>query len=150
IRVAVISNGNGLALDHCVFYNCENSVVFWEADGGASYRDAMRYCLVFENNYSGVWTTTNTADDFEFHHNIIANSKTGWIRDNNSTHKYQINDCIYTNNAEFTGNGGGDGIKDDFLKMKNVQLTGKIDIEKNQGKRNYLQLKEGSFGSELK
>ena len=31
IRVAVIANGNGLVLDHCVFYNCQNPVVFWNA-----------------------------------------------------------------------------------------------------------------------
>jgi hypothetical protein len=34
--------------------------------------------------------------------------------------------------------------------MNNVQLTGKTDIEKDQSKNNYLQLKENSFGSELK
>ena len=150
IRVAVIANGNGLAIDHCVFFNCQNSVVFWEAEGGTSYHDAMRYCLVYESNYSGVWTTTNTADDFEFHNNIIADSRTGWVRDNNSTHNYQIHDCIYANNSKLTGNGGDDAINDDFLKMSNVQLTGKIDIEKDQSKNNYLQLKEDSFGSGLK
>jgi len=150
IRVAVIANGDGLAIDHCVFFNCQNSVVFWEAEGGTSYHDAMRYCLVYESNYSGVWTTTNTADDFEFHNNIIADSRTGWVRDNNSTHNYQIHDCIYANNSKLTGNGGDDAINDDFLKMNNVQLTGKIDIEKDQSKNNYLQLKEDSFGSGLK
>ena len=150
IRVAVIANGNGLAIDHCVFFNCQNSVVFWEAEGGTSYHDAMRYCLVYESNYSGVWTTTNTADDFEFHNNIIADSRTGWVRDNNSTHNYQIHDCIYANNSKLTGNGGDDAINDDFLKMNNVRLTGKIDIEKDQSKNNYLQLKEDSFGSGLK
>jgi hypothetical protein len=41
-------------------------------------------------------------------------------------------------------------INSDFLKMENVQLTGTIEIEKDQGKKNYLQIKEGSFGSALK
>src|SRR6516164_3824921 len=149
IRVAVIANGNGLVLDHCVFFNCENSVVYWETDGGVSHHDAMRYCLVYESHYSGVWTTTNTADDFEFHHNIIANSKAAWIRDDQSTHRYQVHDCIYTNNVRLTGNGRQDTINHDFLTMANVQLSGNIDIEKDQGKNNYLQLKDGSFGSEL-
>jgi len=31
-----------------------------------------------------------------------------------------------------------------------VQMTGTIEIEKDQSKNNYLQLKEGSFGSALK
>lgn len=150
IRVAVIANGHGLVLDHCVFYNCQNPVVFWNAQDGTSYHNAMRYCLVYEANYSGVWTTTQTGDDFEFHHNVIANSRTAWIRDDHSTHHYQIHDCVLTNNIKTTGNGGDNAINSDFLQMENVQLSGKIDIEKDQSKNNYLQLKEGSFGSELK
>jgi hypothetical protein len=150
IRVAVIANGHGLVLDHCVFYNCQNAVVFWDAEGGTSHHNAMRYCLVYESGYSGVWTTTSTGDDFEFHHNIIANSHTAWIRDNNSTHHYQIHDCILTNDTSVTGNGGGSAINGDFLKMENVQLTGTVEVEKDQSKKNYLQLKQGSFGSALK
>src|SRR5215468_3749310 len=99
----------------CVFYNCQNPVVFGNAHDGTSYHNAMRYCLVYESNYSGVWTTTNTANDFEFHHNIIANSRTGWIKDNNSTHNYQAHDCIFTNNMKFTGNGGDKEISSGFL-----------------------------------
>ena len=48
-----------------------------------------------------------------------------------------------------TGNGGDNAITNDFLKMENVQLSGIIEIEKDQSKNNYLQLKEGSFGSNL-
>ena len=149
IRVAVIANGNGFVLDHCVFYNCQNPVVFWNAQDGTSYHDAMRYCFVYEANYSGVWTTKQTGDDFEFHHNVIANCHTAWIRDDSSTHRYQIHDCIFANNIKTTGNGGDNAINNDFLKMENVQLSGKIEIEKDQSKNNYLQLKEGSPGSEL-
>ena len=150
IRVAVVANGNGLVVDHCVFFNCQNSVVFWDAAGGTSYHNAMRYCLVYESNYSGVWTTTSTANDFEFHHNIIANCRTGWVRDIKSIHNYHVHDCIYANNMEFTGAGDDNVIDSVFLKMDCVQLTGNIEIEKDQGKNNYLQLKEGSFGSGLK
>jgi hypothetical protein len=149
IRVAVIANGTGLVVDHCVFFNCQNSVVF-EGDGGPSLRNAMRYCLVYESRYSGVWTTGNTSDDFEFHHNIVANSRTAWIKDNNSTHNYKIHDCIYSNNLKFTGNGSDDPVGSQFLDMTNVQTTGEIIIERDPAKNNYLQLKEGSFGSELK
>jgi hypothetical protein len=149
IRVAVIANGHGLVLDHCVFYNCQNPVVFWDAQDGTSYRNAMRYCLVYGANYSGVWTTTQTGDDFEFHNNVIANSRTAWIKDDNSTHHYQIHDCILTANVKTAGNGGDSAINNDFLKMENVQLSGAIEIEKDQSKNNYLQLKEGSLGSKL-
>ena len=150
IRVAVIANGDGLFVDHCVFYNCQNPVVFLSAQAGTSYHNAMRYCLVYEANYSGVWTTSQTGDDFEFHHNIIAKSRTAWIRDDKSTHHYRIHDCIFTGNIKTTGNGGDEVVSDDFLRMENVQLSGVIEIEKDQGKNNYLQLKEGSLASNLR
>jgi hypothetical protein len=67
VRVATIANGHGLVLDHCVFYHCQNPVVFWNAEGGVSHGNAMRYCLVYGAYYSGVWTTQNTGEDFEFH-----------------------------------------------------------------------------------
>ncbi|MGZ3940453.1 MAG: DUF1565 domain-containing protein [Flavisolibacter sp.] len=146
IRVAVIANGNGLIVDHCVFYNCQNPVVFWEAAGDTSHGNVMRYCLVYEANYSGVWTTAQTGDDFDFHHNVIANSHTAWVRDYNSSHHYHIHDCIFANNLKMAGNGIDKAIDNNFLTMDNVELSGKIEIEKDQSKNNYLQLKEGSFG----
>jgi hypothetical protein len=149
IRVAVIANGNGLVVDHCVFFNCQNPVVFMNGQDGTSYHNAMRYCVVYEANYSGVWTTSQTGDDFEFHHNVIANSKAAWIRDDKSTHRYQIHDCILASNTKTAANGGNKEVSNDFLIMQNVQLSGNIEIEKDQSKNNYLQLKEGSFGSGL-
>ena len=151
VRVAVIANGHGLVLDHCVFYHCENSVVFWDAEDGTSHHNAMRYCLVNGGHYTGVWTTKSTADDFEFHHNIIANSTTGWIKEGD--HHYSIHDCIFTGNTSQAKTGTDTGPKTssslDFLQMENVQTTGTIEIEKDQSKNNYLQLKDGSFGSTL-
>jgi len=152
VRVAAIANGHGFVLDHCVFYNCQNPVVFWNAEGGASQRNGMRYCLVYGAFYSGVWTTRNTAEDFEFHHNIIAGSGKGWMRE--GEHRYSIHDCILTDNTNpASGNNPVSGKKTnpfDFLQMTDVQVSGLIEIEKDQGKKNYLQLKEGSFGSTLK
>jgi len=47
-------------------------------------------------------------------------------------------------------NGGDKSVNDEFLRMENVQLSGVIEIEKDQGRNNHLQLKEGSFGSNLR
>ena len=153
IRVAVIANGPGLVGDHCVFFNCENSVVFWDAESGPSYHNAMRYCLVYGGDYSGVWTTT-TADDFEFHHNIIANGRTAWIWDKGS-HHYVAHDCIFAGNTSISAHGDQSDatttVTDNpLLTTENVRSAGAIEIEKSQAKNNYLQLKEGSFGSDLK
>ena len=156
LHVGVIANGQGLVIDHCVFFNCRNPVVFWKADGGRSNHNAMRYCLVYGGYYSGVWTTQSTnGDDFEFHHNIIADCKTVWIRENGSTRSYKAHDCIFAGYTNLAGYGigplsGTDVTSTDFLQMENVSTTGTIQIEKDQSKRNYLQLRDDSFGSVLK
>ncbi|MDP4261353.1 MAG: right-handed parallel beta-helix repeat-containing protein [Bacteroidota bacterium] len=155
LHVGVIANGHGLVIDHCVFFNCKNPVVFWQADSGTSYRNAMRYCLVYGCYFSGVWTTESTnGDDFDFHHNIIANCKTAWICELNSPRQYKAHDCIFTGNTRMTGYGSGplgsnNSTSIDFLKTTNVITTGTIQIEMDQGKPNYLQLAEGSFGTNL-
>ncbi|MEE1946073.1 hypothetical protein VRU48_13205 [Pedobacter sp. KR3-3] len=156
LHVGVIANGYGLVIDHCVFFNCKNPVVFWQTDGGTGSPNAMRYSLVYGCYFSGVWTTQSTnGDDFEFHHNIIANSSTVWIREKGSTRHYKASDCLFADYSNLAGYGSGplsgnDATSTDFLEMKNVQTSGSVKIEKDQSKRNYLQLAEGSMGSNLK
>jgi len=156
LHVGVIANGYGLVIDHCVFFNCKNPVVFWQTNGGKGSGNAMRYSLVYGCYFSGVWTTQSTnGENFEFHHNIIANCSTVWIREKGSTRRYKASDCIFAGNTNMAGYGSGplsgnNATSIDFLEMKNVQTTGTVKIEKDQSKRNYLQLAEGSIGTELK
>lgn len=155
LHVGVIANGYGLVIDHCVFFNCKIPVVFWKNDGSTGSRSAMRHSLVYGGYFCGVWTTQGTdGDDFDFHHNIIANTSTIWIREKGSKRRYKASDCIFVNYNKLAGYGSGplsdsDATSTDFLEMKNVKTSGTIIIEKDQSKRNYLQLAEGSAGSEL-
>lgn len=155
LHVGVIANGYGLVIDHCVFFNCKIPVVFWKNEGEAGIRSAMQYSLVYGGYFCGVWTTQGTnGDDFDFHHNIIANTSTVWIREKASTRRYKASDCIFVNYNKLAGYGSGPlsgsiATPTDFLEMKNVQTTGTVIIEKDQSKRNYLQLAEGSVGSNL-
>jgi hypothetical protein len=155
LHVGVIAKGYGLIIDHCVFFNCKNPVVFWKSEGQAGSGNAMRYCLVYGGYFSGVWTTDGTnGDTFEFHHNIIANSSTVWVREKGSTKQYKAFDCIFSDYNHLAGYGSGplrgnNPTSSDFLTMERVILSGEILIEKDQSKANYLQLKAGSFGSDL-
>ncbi|MBO9673246.1 MAG: hypothetical protein J7577_07365 [Sphingobacteriaceae bacterium] len=156
LHVGVIANGYGLIIDHCVFFDCKNPVVFWKNDGGTGSRSVMRYSLVYGCYFSGVWTTQSTnGDEFDFHHNIIANTSTVWVREKGSTRQYKASDCLFTNYTNLAGYGSGplssnDATSTSFLEMKNVQTTGTVKIEKDQSKRNYLQLAAGSAGTHLK
>ncbi len=155
LHVGVIANGYGLVIDHCVFFNCKIPVVFWKNEGKTGSRSAMKHSLVYGGYFCGVWTTQGTnGDDFDFHHNIIANTSTVWIREKGSMRRYTASDCIFTNYNKLAGYGSGplsdsDTTSTDFLNMKNVETTGTVTIEKDQSKRNYLQLAEGSAGSGL-
>ena len=155
LHVGVIANGYGLVIDHCVFFNCKIPVVFWKNDGGKGSRSAMTHSLVYGGYFCGVWTTNGTnGDDFDFHHNVIANTSTIWIREKGSTHKYKASDCIFVNYKKMAGYGSGplsdsDATSTDFLEMRNIRTSGTVSIERDQSKRNYLQLAEGSLGSEL-
>lgn len=155
LHVGVIANGYGLVIDHCVFFNCKIPVVFWKNEGKTGSRSAMQHSLVYGGYFCGVWTTQGTnGDDFDFHHNIIANTSTVWIREKGSTRRYKASDCIFVNYNKLAGYGSGplsdsNATPTDFLEMKNVQTTGTVIIEKDQSKRSYLQLAEGSVGSNL-
>jgi hypothetical protein len=151
LHVGIIANGHGLVVDHCVFYNCKNPVVFWRAEGKMSHHDAMRYCLVYGAYFSGIWTVEQ-GEDFECHHNIFANCEAAWVRENHSQRKYQVHDCLFANNKVLTAYGGAKTptpTPSDFLNFTNTRTEGAVKIEMDQSKRNYLQLAEGSDGREI-
>ncbi len=157
LHVGVIANGFGLLIDHCVFFNCKNPVVYWKTNGTPGHGNAMRNCLVYACYFSGIWTTKDTdGNSFDFQNNIIVNCKTAWIRETGSKQEYKISNSIFSGNIQMAGFGSGpvSGTNESdlrFLKMENVKidpLEG-IKIEKDQSKRNYLQLVRGSLGSEL-
>jgi hypothetical protein len=157
-NVAIIANGHGLVVDHCIFHNCRNPIVFWNADGGTSKNNAMQYCIVDGAYTSGVWVC-QTAEDFEFHHNIITRSRYAWMRSSSNQRKYRLHDCIITDNESYSGKCSSDWkLKatgpEVVYNEKNVIKTGKIVLEMGNGidlpvPRNYLHPVPGTLGSNL-
>ncbi|MFC1736575.1 right-handed parallel beta-helix repeat-containing protein [Candidatus Hydrogenedentota bacterium] len=163
MHLPILAHGHGLVVDHCVFYNCQNSVVFWNAKGGSSKGNAMKYCIVYGAYTSGVWTS-QTAEDFEFHHNIISSCEYFWMRGDNNKKRYRTRDCIVTNNEFYSGSGGaakitgetGSGItfdEENITKEGTVELV--ADLQDIVGKnglikpRNHLHIVPGALGSDL-
>lgn len=157
-NVAIIANGHGLVVDHCIFYNCRNPVVFWNAEGGTSNGNAMRYCIVDGAYTSAAWVC-QTGEDFEFHHNIITRSEYGWMRDYENKREYRIHDCIITENKYYSGKCGpnwelnltGPEI---IYQEKNVIKKGKVILELGNGidlpvPKNYLHVVPRTLGSKL-
>ena len=101
-NVGVLANGHGLVVDHCIFVNCRNPVVFWDAEGDISYRNAMRYCII-QNAYTSACWVCDTNSDFEFHHNIIDGAEYVWMRNTSNTYTYSLSDCIITDYHHYSG-----------------------------------------------
>jgi hypothetical protein len=154
LHVGVIANGHGLVLEHDVFYNVRNAVVFWNAEGGTSHRNAMRNCLVYGATMSAIWTVQTDGDDFDFRNNVVANSQVVWMREHGGTRHYKAVASIFADNANLAAYGAGAAgsvtqADSSFLSFQEMRLAGKVDLVLDRGQRDYLHIRKGSAGSEV-
>ena len=157
-NVAILANGHRLIVDHCIFYNCSNPVVFWRAEDDISKGNIMRYCLVDGAYISSIWVC-DTGDDLEFHHNLITGSEYVWMRDEDNKRTYHLHDCIITDYQYYSGNSDPNfklspTSPEIVFEENNVIKKGKVTLEKGKGfdlgvPMNFLHVTPGTFGSEL-
>lgn len=165
LHLPIIANGTGIVIDHCLFYNVKQGIVYWSKN---STGHAMRNCLILGSYGCGIWTSA-IANDFDFRNNIIANGNYIWIsqttRDrgqeengtvtNTDPIHYKVYNSLFAGNKKYTGTGGGPALnfKDidaSILELINTPITDKpIEIEKDQSKKNYLHPIEGSPESKI-
>lgn len=158
----ICANGQGVVVEHCIFYKCDIPAIFWGAEGGVSKGNAMRYCIVDGADITAVWTC-QTDVDFDFHHNIVTRCQYFWMRAPNNRKKYRISDCVVTDNKYNSGYGtaakiyGQTGPEVSF-EEKNVTKEGTIQLEKAivtadalsvVRPRGYLHVVPGTLGSDL-
>jgi hypothetical protein len=150
LHVGVIANGHGLVLEHDIFYNVKNAVVYWRAEGGTSHRNAMRNCLVYGASTSGIWTVETDGDDFDFRNNVIANSRVVWIREQKGTRRYKAVSSVFSDNANLAAHGSPTGLftlsDSSFLAFEDMQLAGKVDLVMERSERDYMHIRKGSAG----
>jgi hypothetical protein len=109
IYCATLATGDRFVVDHCIFSGCHACTVFWDGlDGIAGKGCAMRYCIIDGAHQAGVWTC-QTADNFQFHHNVIASSEYIWMRKSGDRQKYRLSDCALVGNKYFSGYGAASG-----------------------------------------
>jgi len=154
IYCPVIATGDRLVVDHCIFYKCHASAVFWDGpEGIGGRRFAMRYCIVDGGYISGPWTC-QTAEDFEFHHNIVTRSQYFWMRKAGKPINYRLHDCIVTDNKYYSGYGvesgptGRTGPEITYGE-KNIVKEGSVLLQKDKTARDYLHVVPGTLGSDL-
>jgi hypothetical protein len=154
IYSATLATGDRFVIDHCIFYNCHACVVFWDGMEGIPGKGcSMRYCIVDGASISGVWTC-QTAEDFEFHHNIVTRSEYLWMHKPGDMQKYKLHDCIVTNNGYYSGYGIASGPTGQtrpeiIYEEENIIKQGDVALVKDKKARNYLHVTDGTFGSDL-
>lgn len=162
-HVAIIANGKGVNVHHCVFRGLKISVVFW-TPGSSGH--AMRNCLCHDLYGSAVWTS-GVANDFDYRNNVIANCNYVWTSQGGVSAladaggrggrpanpspatppqpaHYKVLDSYFANNRRLTGTGSGArleyrDIDSSFLELVGTKVTDEpVLLERDQTKRNYL------------
>lgn len=164
-HLPIIANGNGIVLDHCLFYHVKQGIVYWSRN---STGHAMRNRLILGSYGCGIWTS-GIANDFDFRNNIIADGNYIWIsqltRDRgqqvvgnvskSEPIHYKVYNSLFTGNLKFVGTGGGPALnfKDvdpAMLEFINTKISDKpIELEMDQSKRTWLHPVAGSLAAEI-
>jgi hypothetical protein len=154
IQVGIIANGNGIKVDHCVFYGVRNTAVYWKNSGTEMKTgNSFTKCIVSEAYISAIWTS-GTDTDFIFKHNIVTNCKFAWIKAASNTSNYSIDSSIVVNNQYFQGN--EDKIPTPFpIGENNVIKEGEISLRMISENINdplqfdYLHILPGTLGFDM-
>jgi hypothetical protein len=164
-HLGIIANGNGIVVDHCIFYKLKQAIVYWS---GGSTGHVMRNTLIYGGYGCGVWTSA-IANDFVFEKNVIANCDYAWIsqlgRDRGqqvlkdvkikSDILYQVNNSLFAGNKKITGTGGGPqlnfkDIDPILLKFNNTKVVDQpVELDYDQTSKNFLHPVVGSQASKI-
>jgi hypothetical protein len=100
IQVAVLVHGKGTKVDHCVFYNCRNAVVFWK--DSLKSDNAFTHNIVYGAYQTALWTS-HPDENFTFRNNIITHCNFAWIKNETNKRKYIFENSIISENEHFRG-----------------------------------------------
>jgi hypothetical protein len=171
-HVAIIANGNGVNVHHCVFRGLKISVVFW-TPGSSGH--AMTNCLCNDLYGSAVWTSGITSD-FAYRNNVVANCNYVWTSQGGASAladaggrggrqgapaptttpiRYKIIGSYFAQNRRLAGTGTGArleyrDIDPSFLDLVGTTVSDQpITLERDQTKRNYLHPVAGSEAAKI-
>jgi hypothetical protein len=140
-HVAIIANGNGVRVHHCIFRGVKISVVYW-TPGSSGH--AMRNCLCHDLYGSGVWTS-GVANDFDYRNNVVANCNYVWTSQGGASSLHcKVVDSFFASNRRLAGTGTGArleyrDIDSSFLELVGTKVSASpIVLERDQTKRTYL------------
>jgi hypothetical protein len=154
-HLAILASGQGVVVDHCVFYHCKDAIVSWFSDKPAQHCE-VHHNLFIGNYGAAVWSWT-AAEDFKFYNNVVTGTNIFWILNRDEKVTFTFSNSLVIGYNELVHKGGGasgfgekgnpDRLK--FDKDVVIKKEGTLKIEEDPTKRNYLHLISSEQGSEL-
>ena len=158
IQVGIIAHGDKVNVDHCVFYNAKNAVVYWQDDGtGSKTGNSFTNNIVYGAFQTAVWLAWPD-NDFLFKNNIITNCKHAFIKNYFNNTKYSIDNSYIVNNQFYQGVADSSGVHPEEFALNETNITkeGEISLrlpDENVDKPlpvDYLHIIPGTTGYNLK
>lgn len=154
-HLPVLASGQGLVVDHCVFYGVKDAVVFWFSDR-PSENSAMHHNLIVNIYGAAVWSWS-LAEDFNYYNNVVTNAEAFWILNKDEKNSFNLSNSLVVGYNQLVNKGGGPaGLGDpaDSSKLKlgenvTIQKEGRLEIVKDPTSKYYLHIAPGTLGSEL-
>lgn len=155
-HLAILASGQGVVVDHCVFYQCKDAVVFWFSEKPAE-RCEMHHNLMIDNYGAAVWTWS-AAEDFKYYNNVVVNTNVFWILNRDEKNAYNLSNSMVIGYNELVNKGGGpagfgEKASPDKLKFGSdvvIKKEGRAQIIDDPNSRNYLHITPGTLGADLK
>jgi len=173
-HVAIIANGNGVNVHHCIFRGLKISVVYW-TPGSSGH--AMTNCLCCDLYGSAVWTS-GIMGDFVYRNNVVTSCNYVWTSQGGASAlvdaggrggrqaapaptapqqpiHYKVVESYFASNRRLTGTGTGarlqyKDIDSGFLDMAGAKVSDQtIALERDQSKRSYLHPVAGSEAARI-
>jgi hypothetical protein len=158
IQVGIIAHGNEVKIDHCVFYNAKNAVVYWQdAGNGSKTGNSFTNNIVYGAFQTAVWLAWPD-NDFLFKNNIITSCKYAFIKNSFNNTKYSIENSYILNNQFYQGVADSSGVHPEEFVMNETKITKEGEIALRLPSENvdeplpvdYLHIIPGTTGANLK
>ena len=153
VQAAICAHGDGVVVDHCIFHQCRNAVVFWKAEA-PKRGNVMRCCIVDQAEETAIWTAREDLD-FEFRNNVVTGCAFVWCRNGVNTSRYEAVNCLFAGNTCLLAENENSAP----VQTKALFLTGvyrireaRVELVRRMAERvprDYLHVPEGSPGAEL-
>ena len=157
IQVGIIAHGNEVKIDHCVFYNAKNAVVYWQDAGtGNKTGNSFTNNIVYGAFQTAVWLAWPD-DDFLFKNNILTNCKHAFIKNSFNKTKYTIDNSYIVNNQFYQGIADSSGVHPEEFALNENEIIKEGEITLRQAAENvdeplpvdYLHVIPGTQGYNL-